>query len=352
MNVCASLVVTLIVFGILKPMKCGNSDSLEANRTTLNIADGSFIIKEFNVTYLNVKDKTVKYSVTGKIWHFRNEEDIGEILSLIRINQYYIFLIDDTETLQLFSKQTLFGIFNVGVIIPNHTTFISNETNDLIQTLNDSVFMYNDTSLDELIPYNITAETSNYFFNLVHDAEFFVVPFTYLKTLSIITFLIAIAIIVLWNLKIKYTPQIELYFLQKILIFLPYLNVIVCGLMIAQMFLAKDTKTSSFSDSRIYIETALITIRAIFRTMFWFLIVLVSSGWQITTQKLSREKIKLFIKVFVFIYVTVCVDQIIDSFTGHIFVIVSHIYHITFIVLPKRNQEHLLLFNGRISNKL
>lgn len=317
------LIKTLYAFVLLQPILCANINSLEENRTDLYISDGLFILKNYNVTYLNVKDKTEKYSMTGKIWHFQGINDFIQLEALAFINKYFIFLIENLSTLRLFTQQKLFSVTNCGIIIPNITEFNNNETNDFIQSINDSIFMHNDTTLEEFIPYNINAERSNYFFTFIHNSEFFIIPFIYLKTLSITLFLVSIAIIVLWNLKIRYTPQIELSFLQKVMIFLPYLNLIVCGLMIVQMFLAKENNTSSFSDSRIYIETALITIRAIFRTMFWFLIVLVSSGWQITTQKLSREKIKLFIKVFVFIYVAVCVDQIIDSFTGHIFIIVS-----------------------------
>ena len=51
-----------------------------------------------------------------------------------------------------------------------------------------------------------------------------------------------------------------------------------------------------YEDS-IYVDTALITLSAIYKTILWFLILMVSLGWKISIQSLRREDLKFFMKM-------------------------------------------------------
>lgn len=311
----------LLSFCIFQLYACSDDD-IEKNKTILYISDGNFEINKTNVTYLNNKNPNSELSSSGKVWYFQNESDFQTIYNFTKVTQHFILVIhNNTLFLEVLNKP-LVGFTIEGIIIPNNTDFYNSVMKAVISSGQYSTFMHNETNITDLIQYDIRTEESNYFFHLSYKSTIFVIPFVYLKTVSIVSFVLSCCIIVLWAIKQRQTPSGDIILIQKIIVFLPYLNLILCALMIIQMFLTTGQSSNSFLDSRIYVETALVTIRAIFRTIIWFLLVLIASGWQITSNSLSRDKIKTFIKVYVFIYIIVCVDQIVDAFVGSIFVIV------------------------------
>ena len=86
-------------------------------------------------------------------------------------------------------------------------------------------------------------------------------------------------------------------------------------------------------ESSVYIDTALITLDAIYRTLLWFLILLLSCGYKISIQSLSREDLKFLMKMFLIIYISMCLDQIIDSASTGIWVFhLSEIKNLIFYV--------------------
>lgn len=63
---------------------------------------------------------------------------------------------------------------------------------------------------------------------------------------------------------------------------------------------------------KIYLDTIITTLTSILKTILWFIIVMISTGWQIYKNILTREEMRRFIALYVFIYLAVCFDQIID----------------------------------------
>ena len=66
-------------------------------------------------------------------------------------------------------------------------------------------------------------------------------------------------------------------------------------------------------EGSIYIDIALIILDAIYRTILWFLILLICYGWKISIQNLGRKDLKFLMTILLLIYIMTCLDQIIDS---------------------------------------
>lgn len=82
----------------------------------------------------------------------------------------------------------------------------------------------------------------------------------------------------------------------------------------------------------IYIETIITTLSSIFKTVFWFMIILISFGWQMYKYFLSREEMKKFIGIYICIYLSVAFDQIIDNLNGGISIgIVNRIFYLIIV---------------------
>jgi hypothetical protein len=63
---------------------------------------------------------------------------------------------------------------------------------------------------------------------------------------------------------------------------------------------------------KVYLDTVITTLLSIFKTIMWFVIIILSWGWQIYKTTLSRDEMRKFIALYVFVYMTVCFDQVLD----------------------------------------
>ena len=147
-----------------------------------------------------------------------------------------------------------------------------------------------------------------------------VYPLKYFIIISSLAFVILFGFVFIWVFKYKITNATHIMTLQKIILFYPIADALLNGTILLNVLLVKGNDDSS-ERYNVYIETALVTINAVFRTILWFIIVLIISGWQITKQQLSRPEMKFYIKVYVFIYIAMCIDQIIDSVFGKLLVV-------------------------------
>lgn len=59
-------------------------------------------------------------------------------------------------------------------------------------------------------------------------------------------------------------------------------------------------------------ETIIVTFNAVITTVFWFIIFIISYGWQINRELFTRNELKNLIVVFLVIYILICFDQIFD----------------------------------------
>ena len=130
--------------------------------------------------------------------------------------------------------------------------------------------------------------------------------------------------------------------IDKFLYTIPFfIFLLAIALIVKAMDIRGKDPNREYEDS-IYIDTALITLSAIFKTILWFIILLIACGWKISVQTLSREDLKFLMKMFLLIYIVMCLDQIIDS-TGvkvwvfHLSEIKNIIYFagMTFLLLRK-----------------
>lgn len=334
MKQCSIFIITLIsalVHSVINKEKDPN------NVTTLEIINGLYPIKDGNVTFMNNKNPNVDFSKTGKVWHFKSKDDLNILIEqYLIVSHYYIFLFDNFELFEYFiTIQIQYQLFINGIIVTNNSEFNDEKAKAVILFSNYSIFMYANNSINALDIYDIRNEDNNYFIHLSYSLIIYIMPLNYLKWMSIVGLVLSLILPVWWNIKLRYTPEDSQLLLQKVIVFLPYLNVIVTGMIVFQMFSIKDRGGTISNTSNIYIETVLVTIRAIFRTLLWFFIILVASGWQLVVRTLSRDDIKSYIKIYVFIYIVICVDQIVDAFSGTILKIVSNVPLYTYIVLSK-----------------
>lgn len=108
--------------------------------------------------------------------------------------------------------------------------------------------------------------------------------------------------------------------LQKILSSLPYIKLFLSPMIIYYIKYANksDTDASALLVT-VYLDTIISALWAIYKTLFWFLAILVSSGWQIHKTELTRIETRQFVAIYIIIYFFLCFDKIIDIMVGRTF---------------------------------
>lgn len=236
-------------------------------------------------------------------------------------NKRWYFYIESESMLKEAKNSLISENIDVyGIIIKNDEKLIknANET-DFPVFIIDEIKYTSDKNFGDLMKeYDFRNQTHNTFFALSYAKFEKIVPINYYMIISSSTFFLSLLLVVLYNVGLtRYHEQNSGFVLQKFFIFIPYFNVLLSSTIILEVFYVM--KNAQNGDSKkIYIETALVTLNAVFRTLLWFFFFLVSSGWQVLVQKLTKDEMKSYIKIYVFIYISMCADQIIDSVSDEI----------------------------------
>lgn len=273
----------------------------------LTIYDYGVNTSHFNVTFLNpAKATNFTEGQYCKLAVIDKEENFDEIDTFAKLYNYnWMFFIEKNK--QELIQSTLkhkFKNMDVRAILINFD-YDQNITLPLIK-INE------DNSTEAIKELHYSKQTKNTFLVLSKFKKIIIYPTTYFIIISVVAFTILFVYVFIWVFKFKMTIPTSIITLQKILLYFPIAEVLLNGTILLNVLLVQGNSNES-SSFNIYIETALVTINAVFRTILWFLIVLVVCGWQITKQSLTREEMKFYIKVYVFIYIAMCIDQIIDG---------------------------------------
>ena len=245
---------------------------------------------EINMTQ-KIKDKEDDEIGSGKIAYINTNEDIERVKKYSKYyNKLWFFLIDNESMIKEMESYNDTEVKPNGIIsrsdfdfskIKNYPVYISNSSD----WTNQTEFM------EFLKKYDYFEGQTNTFARFSYLRQEIIYPIVYLMINSITVLSLSVLVAVLWNIKKKFVNPGSIFLLQSLYIYIIYFNILLAITIVVEVFLVlRNSKESS--QKEVYIETALVTFNAIFRTLLWFIIIIVIAGWQILTQKLEREDIK------------------------------------------------------------
>ena len=143
----------------------------------------------------------------------------------------------------------------------------------------------------------------------------------YFKVIGIFFLITSISLAVFWNIELKKIQNTTL--LQKYYVYLIYLSFILAVLILSEIYIINEqclnNSTLQEKTNEIYIiETAIVTIKSIYRTGLWLSIILNSYGWQLSRLNLNIGQVRLLLTLFFLIFMSQFIDAIhykISSFT-------------------------------------
>lgn len=335
---------------------------LTINSSKLKEDDELFIIQteyqynitKFNVTVLNKEEAEINDYLSSRIAFMNNTDSDKIIFELysIYINKYWLFLVNSSEVanqLLLREDYKKNELTINGILIPKRLNYEMPKEN---KNKNIPIFIVDDNYTDFLYSYDIRNMNKHVYFIIEIKRAIENYPETYLLIIAILSLLLSTALFAYWRILMKKTRHIYVLSIHKFMFAIPlFIFLLSISLLVKAVDIKGQDPYREYEGS-VYIDTALITLDAIYRTILWFLILLMCCGWKISIQNLGREDLKFLMKMFLVIYIAMCLDQIIDSASTGIWVfhlseIKNFIFYICMLFLMLKKIRLTVVFLER-----
>ncbi len=306
------IILTLIIS--IKSAQLKNDDELFLIQT-----EYQYNMTQFNVTVLNREDAEINDQLSSRIAFLNNTSSDNIIFDLYcnYINKFWLFVVNSIEVadkLLLKDDYDENELYINGIIIPRRLNYKMPEKN---KNKNIPIFIIDDNYTDFLYSYDIRNMKKHVYFIFYIKRAIGSYPETYLLIIAIISILSGMGLFMGWRIIMRMTRRAYILSIHRFLYAIPFfINLLSIILFIKAIDIHGHDPYRELDS--IYIDTSLITLNAIYRSLLWFLILLVCCGWKISRQNLGREEIKFLLKMFLLIYIAVCLDQILDSISSGI----------------------------------
>ena len=311
-------------------------------------------ITKYNFSILNREEAEINEFLSSRIAYMNNTNSDKDIFDKYSnyINKQWLFLVNSSEVADYLLKKKDYKknqLYINGIIVPKNLKYNMPEENNNKKI---PVFEVEDNLTYSFYSNDIRNMEKHIYYIFEIKRAISSYPEKYLLTISILCLLISIFIFVFWKIIMKRTRHIYVLLYHKMLYSIPIFMFLLSISLLIKSIDIKGQSPYQEVESSVYIDTALITLDALYRTLLWFLILLMCCGWKISIQTLSREDLKFLMKMFLIIYIAMCLDQIIDSTSAGIWVfhlseIKNLIFYVAMIFLMLRKIRKTVFFLER-----
>ena len=318
----------------------------EGDQIYLNYYEYSYNLSEISLNLTN-EVKSIIDSTSCHLAYIKSETDKKEILDFYSsyLNRQWILYMDNKTWIDkiLGDYNKLIEdkkIYLMAIIIPNTMKYNSSNYHGT------PILEISENYTEYMEKWDMRNIDKNIFFTLEikHAIEFY--PEIYFLLLSLIVLITTFSLLLFWKIKIKKLNPQHVLPMNKVSLFLIYLNNLLCFILIIKSISIRGTKVYEESESSILLDTALITLNGIHRTVLWFILLILSYGWNISLQQINPRDCKFFLKMILLIFFALSIDQILDVIFDPIFrVHVSEIkntfvyFILIYIMLKKINKN-------------
>ena len=281
---------------------------------TISVYENSYKKDTYNLTLIN--PKYVKLIKNPSKLAYITDINTKDSMILDSYTKYYnkiwLFFITDTNQINKVMEQK-YGSNSVlitGVIIPKSLDYSEFEEIEKFP-----IFTIGETMNETLINYDIRNNKKNTYF-IINFTENLLINF--LIIFSAIVLVTAIVIGVGWNyLEKKVGPNYVFAYHDKI-------KYILCAhifLSLALIFKTISVMRTENYELTVAVEISLYLSVSFFRSLLWFLIYLISFGWNICFQDLAMSEQRKIFRLFIFIAIFFFIDDILDKYCGKLWVL-------------------------------
>lgn len=296
---------------------------ISVNSSVLLDDDQLFVIRveygynqtEFPFEVLNRDDAEINDFLSSRIAFMDGSDNDKEIFDIYSsyINKYWMFLVNSSSVADSLLQREDYEkneLYINGIIVPESLNYKMPSTNNNKKI---PIFIVKDNITKNISAYDIRKMDKHNYFLFEIKRAISTYPEVYLLVISIITLISAFAMVVYWNVKMKSVARVDLLRIQRALYTIPiFIFLLAIALIVKAIDIRGQDPYRNYDDS-IYINTALITLSAIYRTALWLFLLFISCGYKISINRLPRGDVKFLLKSSLIIYILMCLDQIIDE---------------------------------------
>ena len=313
MSLLLDFIVFILLYSFIKNFILKDKDSV-----SLIYYEYNYNLSEIKLDIIN-RDVSIIDSTSCHLAFIESvEKDYKDIFELYSsyFNRQWIFFVDNNETIDklLEIDYERNNIYLMGILISNNTIYTQAYDSDF------PIFKIDDNFSDSMKNWDMRNEEKNIFFTLQinHAIEYY--PENYFLLLSIIVLVSIFSLLLYWKIVFKKINPIHILTLHRIGIFLIYLNTLLCFILILKSINIRGSKIyGNETESSILLDTALITLNGLHRTLLWFFVLLLSYGWNISLQQLNPQDCKFFLRMILLLFFALSFDRILDAFFNPIF---------------------------------
>ena len=282
------------------------------DRVSLVYYEYSYNLSQIDLDVKN-RDSSILDSTSCHLAYIKNEkEEHKEIFDFYSayLNRQWIFFADKEETINSLLKidYDRKDIYLLGILIPKNLSYKIGNSHGI------PIFEIDDNYTEKMENWDMRNSNKNIFFSLeiTHAVEYY--PETYFLLLSSVLLICSFGLLCYWKVKLKKVPAAHILNLHKVFMCLIYLNILLCFILVIKSLNIRGKKIyEDERESSILLDTALITLNGIHRTVFWFMLLLLSYGWNISLQHFNSRYCKFFLKMIIILFLLMSIDQIIDA---------------------------------------
>jgi len=342
----------LILLTIL--ISVNSSVLLDDDQLTLIQVEYGYNITDFNLEVLNRDDAEINDYLSSRIAYMNGSSYDDQIFELYStyINKFWIFLVDSSEVADKLLQRDDYKkneLYINGIIVPESLNYKMPSENNNKKI---PIFVLNDNITKQLSVYDIRSMEKHTYFLFEIKRAISTYPELYFLIISILLIVTGFGMTVLWKIRMKSFARVNILNIQKFLYTIPFFIFLLSIALIVKAIDIRGKDPNREYEDSIYVDTALITLSAIYKSILWFLILMVSLGWNVSMLTLRREDLKFLMKMFLLIYVLMCLDQIIDSigvkvWVFHLSEIKNIVYYAGMIFLLYKKSKKTIIFLER-----
>jgi hypothetical protein len=293
-----------------------NSSKLkdDDNLTLIQVEYGYNII-DFTLEVLNRDNAEINDYLSSRIAFMNGSEHDNEIFDLYSqyINKYWIFLVNSSQVADSLLQREDYKkkeLYINGIIVPKSLNYKMPSKNNNKKI---PIFILKDDIVEKLSSFDIRNMEKHIYFLFLIKRAISSYPEIYFLIVSILLIISGVGLTIFWRIKMKIVTEDNIIAIHRFLYTVPiFLSLYSIALIVKAIDIRGQDPNISYEES-IYVDTALITLSSIYKTLLWFTISMASIGWKISVSILRRQDCSFLIKMLLVIYVLTCLDQIIDS---------------------------------------
>ena len=320
---------------------------------SVSVYENSFKKDTYNITLINPSYvKILKNpSKLAYITDINNKDSI----ILDNYTKYYnkiwlFFMTDISELKQVIEKKyENDNILITGLIIPESLDYNDIDMENIEKF---PLFTINETLNKTLINYDIRKNKKNVYFIINYTENLLLQFFIVFSSISLIS---AIVIGVVWNiLEKKVGPDYLFNYHER-------MKYVLCShifLAITLIFKTVSLMRTENYELTVAVEISLYLSVSFFRSLLWFLIYLISCGWNICFQELPMNEQRKMYKIFIGVALFFWIDDVLDKYCKKLLVFnISEIKNIILFavltILTRRNiNKNIISLNRKYNYAL